>query len=288
MHYALIMKVGQLKNLIVERLEPVVGAGEARAMMRETMLDALGYDQTALIVNADREVTDQTVAHVQRVIERIEAGEPLQYILGHAYFMGMDLEVNPSVLIPRPETAGLVDLVTDRYAGVHGLRVLDVGTGSGCIAIALARALPFADATAVDISPDAVKVAAANAHKLKARTDCRVADALTGSGMGSDYDVIVSNPPYICESERPAIEPRVKDHEPAGALFVADDDPLRFYRAIARFALDGGLKTGGHMFFEINPMQAVNLQSMLKQMNLRDVELLRDYRGAVRYAVCAL
>ena len=192
-------------------------------------------------MNGDREMLPFTAEKIDRVADRVAAGEPVQYAVGKARFMGNDYRVTPAVLIPRPETAGLVDMICKEYDGRSDLRVLDIGTGSGCIAISLARALPFSSVTAFDISAEALAVARDNARSLGVSVDFRQTDILKAEpgGDSRSFDIVVSNPPYICRSEAADMDARVLDHEPAQALFVPDDGPLLFYTAIGRYAQIG-------------------------------------------------
>lgn len=280
------MTIREYFRHIVSALQPAVGT-EAEAAARIVFEDVAGYSRTFIFVNGDREITDFMQKRIQEVVDKVIDGMPVQYATGKARFMGMDFAVSPAVLIPRPETEGLVDLITDDYNGRSGLRVLDVCTGSGCIAVALARALPFADVKAVDISDVALDVARENARALKARVDFEKEDALAMKAPAAVYDIIVSNPPYVGESEKKDMESRVLDYEPALALFVPDNDPLRFYRAIGTYATKA-LMPGGRLYFEINPLHADALKSLLDGLGFEDCQLIRDYRGAVRFARAVL
>ena len=283
------MTVSELRKQIIDRLTPAVGATEAVAMMREMFLKLKGYKPVDIALYGNRTVLQESVRVADGWCERVIAGEPLQYILGTAYFMGMELMVSPAVLIPRPETAGLVDMIVDRYADRTGVRVLDVGTGSGCIAIALARALRFASVDAIDISTPALAVARENAARMRVDVSFNRLDALALSvkTLPGPYDVIVSNPPYIAQHERADMNPRVYANEPAQALFVPDSDPLIFYRTIAGYALQA-LDADGTLYFEINPLYSEQLRSMLVAQGWRDVDIIRDYKGNYRFAVCRI
>ena len=210
------------------------------------------------------------------------AGEPVQYAVGKARFMGNDFIVTPDVLIPRPETAGLVDMIVDRWGGRSDLDVCDVGTGSGCIAISLARALPFCRVTAIDVSAAAIAVARLNAASLKVNIDFVEADILTAVPPRGLYDIIVSNPPYVTQSESADMDARVLDYEPGAALFVPDDDPLRFYRAIAAYGR-AALKSGGMLYFEINQNFPDQTVALLESKGFIDVAARRDFKGNYRY-----
>ncbi len=267
---------------IVSVLQPALGP-ETEAAARMIFEDVAGYSRTFIFVNGDREISDFMQTRIMEVVAKILGGMPVQYATGKARFMGMEFTVSPAVLIPRPETEGLVDIITDDYNGRSGLRVLDVCTGSGCIAVSLARVLPFADVKAVDISDDALAVARGNAAALKVCVDFEKENALAMKAVGVEYDIIVSNPPYVGESEKKDMDGRVLDYEPALALFVPDDDPLCFYRSIASYAMDA-LTSGGKLYFEINPLHADALKALLEGFGFDDCELIRDYRGAVRFA----
>lgn len=274
-----------------QRLQQVLGPDEGDAAARIIFEDTAGYDRKYLFMNGDREMLPFTAEKIDRVADRVAAGEPVQYAVGKARFMGNDYRVTPAVLIPRPETAGLVDMICKEYDGRSDLRVLDIGTGSGCIAISLARALPFSSVTAFDISPEALAVARDNARSLGVSVDFRQTDILKAE-PGDDsrsFDIVVSNPPYICRREAADMDARVLDHEPAQALFVPDDDPLLFYKAIGRYAL-GALKPGGTLWFEINALYHAEVVAMLLRQGYSDAEAYRDYRGLYRYvrAVCSV
>ncbi|MDE5684509.1 MAG: peptide chain release factor N(5)-glutamine methyltransferase [Muribaculaceae bacterium] len=258
--------------------------GEADSAAAILMEDIGGYTRTTLFADGDRDISDFLKGKIDEAASRIIAGEPVQYAVGRALFMGNSYIVTPAVLIPRPETAALVDMITDHAAGRSDLRVLDIGTGSGCIAISLARALPFARVDAVDISADALEIARQNAVNLKAKVNFRHEDILKAVPTAMPcYDIIVSNPPYITDSEKADMDARVLDYEPATALFVPDSDPLKFYRAIAEYAAKA-LVAGGSLYFEINRSYGSEIEKMLADKGFADIEISRDFRGNTRYA----
>ncbi len=269
------------------RLDNALGGDSGTAAARIIFEDIAGYDRKFIFMNGDRSMTDFMEAKINAVVAKVEGGEPVQYAVGKARFMGIDLTVTPAVLIPRPETAGLVDIITSANAGRSDLRVLDIGTGSGCIAIALARALPFARVSAIDLSADALAVARANAKDAGVDIAFSQADILTATPEAASLDIIVSNPPYICRSEESDMDARVLDHEPATALFVPDDDPLRFYRAIAAYAAKA-LVPGGQLYFEINSRFPAEMRSLLEKAGFSEIDIQRDYRGNYRYAIAKL
>ena len=278
------MTVNELNRKLVALLVPVLGRREALGAARIIWEDVMGYSTVEIVTRGDHELEDFTVRHIEDIADRIVAGQPVQYAVGLARFMGMDFKVSPATLIPRPETEGLVDMICDQAGDRPDLHVLDIGTGSGCIAIALSRALRFPVVDAIDISDEAISIARENAARLKSAVNFKTADALRLTPPAEPvYDIIVSNPPYVLQSERTAMDSRVVDYEPASALFVPDSDPLLFYNTIAAYA-GRALKPGGRLYFEINPLQADSLSAMLQQKGYAQVAVSRDYLGRERYA----
>lgn len=268
---------------IILKLTSSLGNREAKSAARMILEDLYGITPTDLAVNGQRRLEPFTISHIHEITDRICAGEPVQYAIGTARFYGMDFIVNPSVLIPRPETEGLVDMIVNDNNGRNDLHVLDCGTGSGCIAVSLARNLPFARVDAFDISDDAIKVAKANAEKLKTYVNIFKCDMRSmDSAITGNFDIIVSNPPYIANSEIKTMDNRVKLYEPSLALFVPDSDPLIYYRLIAMFAKDR-LTNGGRLYFEINPLFRTDLVGLLKNIGFDDIDSLRDYIGNYRF-----
>lgn len=276
--------VRELARELERRLDPIYGSGEARAMVRLIFHHLKGWDATQLIINDTLPVSQRMLDECAGILRRLEQHEPLQYILGEARFYGMDFKVTPAVLIPRPETAELVDVIV-RDNQRDDLHVLDIGTGSGAIAVALARNLPFTDVTAMDISLQALDVARANARALHARISFLHADIFDWQPPRHLFDIVVSNPPYICEKEKAEMDANVLDYEPSTALFVPDDDPLRYYARIADVSLRA-LRPGGKLYFEINPLYVRQLTDMLTDKGYVDVESWRDSQGRIRF-VCA-
>lgn len=276
-----------MKESVMEmrrRLEPIYGKDESRAMIREIFRVLKGWDATEFIIRLtdDYPLSDYIRSKIEDILGRLERHEPLQYILGEAHFYGLDLHVEPGVLIPRPETEELVRVIAADNPS-SDLRVVDLGTGSGAIAIALSRYMSFPEITAIDLSPKAIEVATDNVKALKCN-GIRVVqgDMTKWNPESASLDVVVSNPPYVDESEKAGMEANVRDYEPAEALFVPDSDPLKFYRAIAPEALEG-LKPGGRLYFEINPRHADELKALLAHDGFTNVELWRDAQGAYRY-----
>ena len=296
--------------------------GEARAIARILIEELFGLSYADIVCGATEQLSADDTLRLDTAVRRIEQGEPLQHVLGYADFCGNRFSVNSSVLIPRPETEWLVDegaklmdgcIASDetQHKAPHSpKRILDIGTGSGCIAISLKLRLGDAYVEAWDISEEALRTAESNAQALKAEVTFRKRDALkaeeeclqggalvssapTGqtkdsinsneaSTTAAPWDLIVSNPPYICDSERSAMDDNVLLHEPHTALFVPDDDPLRFYRAIARYALLT-LNIGGSLLFECNTRYAEATGKMLSDMGFEEVTVSDDCFNLPRF-----
>lgn len=268
--------------------------GEARAIARILIEELFGLSYADIVCGATEQLSADDTLRLDTAVRRIEQGEPLQHVLGYADFCGNRFCVNGSVLIPRPETEWLVDegaklmdgcIASDetQHKAPHSpKRILDIGTGSGCIAISLKLRLGDAYVEAWDISEEALRTAQDNADALKAEVAFRKKDALRADNTAAPWDLIVSNPPYICDSERSAMDDNVLLHEPHTALFVPDDDPLRFYRAIARYALLT-LNIGGSLLFECNTRYAEATGTMLRDMGFEEVTVSDDCFGLPRF-----
>ena len=287
------------------RLTHIYDAGEAKAIVRWVLDVRFDMSWTDILCGKVTELSAHDQTELEKIMQRLEKGEPVQYIIGVADFFGRQFRVAPGVLIPRPETEELCRwiLASDKHGLTRTVReiphqsdahILDIGTGSGCIAITLALELPDAKVTAWDISDEALRIAAGNAKSLGANVTFKHRDVLDSSLFTLDsslftlhsslpkWDLIVSNPPYICEKEKSAMECNVLDHEPHLALFVPDDDPLLFYRAIAQYAAEA-LTAQGSLFFEINPLYAEDLVRMLRMMSYHDILIHQDQFGKSRF-----
>ena len=262
--------------------------GEARAIARILIEELFGLSYTDIVCGATDQLSADDTLRLDTAVRRIEQGEPLQHVLGYADFCGNHFGVNASVLIPRPETEWLVDEGERLINGVSNAtppapkRILDIGTGSGCIAISLKLRLGEAYVEAWDISEEALRTAESNAKALKAEVAFCKRDALRAEESVAPWDLIVSNPPYICDSERAAMDDNVLLHEPHTALFVPDDDPLRFYLAIARYALSS-LSNGGSLLFECNTRYAKATGEMMREMGFEEVTVNDDCFGLPRF-----
>lgn len=276
------MKLKEAIEQLREGLAGVADPQEVQAMIRVICEDVFNYDPVDVALRQESELPDFAPQRVADIVARLQRHEPLQYILGTARFHGHRFKVTPAVLIPRPETEQLVDLIIEENPG-SDLRVLDMGTGSGCIAISLARALKFARVDALDVSRDALAVARDNAASLKVKVRFFESDMLAPQPAAT-YDIIVSNPPYITWSERELMERNVKDHEPAQALFVPDNDPLLFYKAIASYAKQS-LEKGGRLYLEINQRFGAEVKRLLEDCGFDEVRIVVDSFGKDRFAV---
>ena len=262
--------------------------GEARAIARILIEELFGLSYTDIVCGATDQLSADDTLRLDTAVRRIEQGEPLQHVLGYADFCGNHFGVNASVLIPRPETEWLVDEGERLMNGASNAapsapkRILDIGTGSGCIAISLKLRLGEAYVEAWDISEEALRTAESNAKALKAEVAFCKRDALRAEGSVAPWDLIVSNPPYICDSERADMDDNVLLHEPHTALFVPDDDPLRFYRAIAHYALRS-LNNCGSLLFECNTRYAEATGEMMREMGFEDVTVNDDCFGLPRF-----
>lgn len=258
---------------------------EIKSLIRILLEQVCGLSPHQQILYKDKELSTTDKEEIKRMVERLQAGEPIQYIAGYTSFLGLKISVNPSVLIPRPETEELVDRIIRNHPQ-PGIRLLDVGTGSGCIAIALSKYLANPDVVALDVSPEALKVATSNAtlNRVNIRflqTDVRVTGEVLDL-LPAFFDIIVSNPPYVMEREKSGMERNVLEYEPSLALFVPDEDPLLFYRSIADIGLLR-LNPGGFLYLEINAQCGPETVAMLEQRGYTSLSLIRDLSGRNRF-----
>lgn len=263
-----------------KRLSPLFDNREREAIILLIFEYVKGWRRVDLIINEGKELSATALNHINTIIDRLILGEPIQYITGNARFFGMDFKVRPGVLIPRPETGELVDWIIDENKA-EDLNVLDIGTGSGCIAIALSRNLPFANVEAIDFSAKALEVSRENACDLKAKVKFIEADMYDWKPDSESLDIIVSNPPYIAPDEKDDMEVRVKDFEPAEALFVSAEDPIRPYKRIEEMA-SFGLKPEGKIYLELNPRFAGMVGDYYESKGWHNVEIRLDSYGKKR------
>ena len=285
-----------------QSLTPLYDAGEAQAIVRTVLDVEYGMTLTDIICGKVNELSSDEERNLEEIITRLQNGEPVQYVLGEADFAGRTFHVEPGVLIPRPETAELCQWIEEEVSSLDAddpKQILDICTGSGCIAITLGLTIPNSEVTGWDISEDALRIAQGNVEMLKARNvRIEYQDALmlpkaaeaaeaaeiseaAESSLSKGWNIIVSNPPYICEKEKADMEKNVLEHEPSIALFVPDEEPLKFYRAIAEYA-SSALKTGGALYFEINPIYEKETREMLQDLGFKDIETKEDAYGKKR------
>lgn len=285
---------------IWRRLAGVYDQREARAVARMLVEEKFSLSFADIICGGVEALSDADKQWIEAAVKRLEQGEPIQYVLGWAWFGGLKFNVRSGVLIPRPETEWLVDNICAHPAPSNDrpLRILDIGTGSGCIALSIKQRLPETYVEAWDISTEALSIAADNARSLGLDVVWRQQDALNitpnvlsttpnDNSVVPDsplWDVIVSNPPYICERERTDMARNVLEHEPSTALFVPDTDPLMFYRAITRYAV-GSLNEGGRLLFECNTLYAGDTARMMADEGMTATQVYDDCFGKPRFAV---
>ena len=272
----------QLINYIISELRGFFPEEELRELAYWIIEETTGMTRTQ-ILTADKGT--KNIPNIEIILQKLRTHEPIQYIFGHTEWMGLDLRVTPATLIPRPETAELVEWVLSVCDTHQPLRVLDIGTGSGCIALALKRGAPLWQITGLDISQEALEVAKENAQRNHLHVDWLQTDILSPI---SDTpfpipDIIVSNPPYICNSEKKDMDARVLDYEPHSALFVPDTDPLLFYRQIASLATSPAM-----LFFEINEAYGNEVCEMMAKMGYTDIQLKNDMYGKPRMVFGAI
>ena len=263
-----------IANRIKEGLTDSYPVGEITALTRIIATEMLGIPQMAFFLKENVELTHEQEATLEDAIKRLQKYEPIQYIQGYSDFCGLRFKVTPATLIPRPETSELVEWIASEASGNE--RILDIGTGSGCIAVSLANKMPQSKVTAWDISNEALAVATENSHSNGTEVTFKQVDILAYRPEENLFDIIVSNPPYIKENEKSAMHSNVLDWEPHTALFVPDSDPLLFYRTIAKKGLTL-LKPGGTLYFEINRAHGAETAEMLAGLGYADIELRKDF-----------
>ena len=288
-------KINDVINFFKQELKTIYPAEEIKEFIFLSFNSILKFSRTDLSVIGAETMSESELLKFNNIVKDLKKHKPIQYILGSARFYGLNLLVNENVLIPRPETEELVDLIIKGLeAGRPKLEVniIDIGTGSGCIAIALKKNIPNANVYAIDISEKALEVATQNAEHSHVEITFLKADILLSVNhqiikSPNLFDIIVSNPPYITISEKNKMEKNVLHYEPHDALFVEDNDPLKFYRAIADFSLNS-LSKNGKLFFEINEKYGQELMSMLTDKNFKNIALKKDISGKNRILVCTL
>lgn len=269
-----IIEVNRIAKYIKENLGSYYPAGEVAAFTRIIATEILGIPQMTFFLKENVELTHEQEATLEDAINRLQKHEPIQYIQGYSDFCGLRFKVTPATLIPRPETSELVEWVASEATGNE--RILDIGTGSGCIAVSLANKMPQSEVTAWDISAEALTVAMENSRSNGTEVLFEQVDIIAYQPEEKQFDIIVSNPPYIKENEKSAMHSNVLDWEPHTALFVPNSDPLLFYRTIANKGLTL-LKPGGTLYFEINRAHGAETADMLADYGYNNIELRKDF-----------
>lgn len=289
------MTLSELYTYIKNSLTAQFPDSKERGIVSRRIIGGItGFDGNDCILHPDRRIEIDNTA-VNNVIDRIRSHEPLEYVFNSAQFVDIELYTNSNVLIPRPETEELVLKILGEQrtrcmkgGGAYKLSLLDIGTGSGCIPVYLSKKFPDCNYYAVDISDAALATARSNAERHGCNVSFVKADILNYNDGGEldslMFDIIVSNPPYVLESEKTLMQPNVLDYEPDTALFVPDDDPLKFYRAICNFAV-GHLNDGGKLYFEINEKFGAETADLMRNCGFQAVEVLQDLFGKDRFAV---
>ncbi|MEI7960116.1 MAG: peptide chain release factor N(5)-glutamine methyltransferase [Chitinophagaceae bacterium] len=275
------MRLAEIKQNIKKQLANSYEPVELNSLLPLFIEHITGWNQVQQVIHQNEEMVPEWEKSFQEGSLQLAQGKPIQYIIGKSWFLGNDYFVNESVLIPRPETEELVEWVSE-YAQIINkpLQIADIGTGSGCIAIALSLLLPDATVTGIDISEDALQVAQKNATALAANIEWVQQDILMSASLPGNYDIMVSNPPYIPIREKATMQDQVTLHEPDIALFVTNEDPLIFYKMIARLGKQA-LNKNGQLFFEIHYDQGPALLKLLDEMNYH-AELRQDMFGKDR------
>ena len=272
----------EFRQRFVQSLVSLYDQREAQAMFRRYVEERLGVEYYLFLLDMD--VPADLPEGWKNDLERLASGEPFQYVMGQTEFCGLPFKVTPAVLIPRPETEELAATIVSENAGRKGLSVLDIGTGSGAIAVTLAKNLPGASVTALDVSEEALAVASENAESNKVAIRFLKFDILCETPLPGRYDLIVSNPPYVPERDRAVMHRNVLEHEPALALFVPDDRPLLFYEAIAEKAAVV-LNAGGRLYLETHENYHPELKQLLEAFGFVNVECRNDLFGRPRFVV---
>lgn len=255
-------------------------------MMRILIKHLFDIDRIRLALEPDIRLSESELLEIHFAVKKLLQHEPIQHITGEVEFCGHTFVVTPDVLIPRPETEELVLRIKKSFSAKPNCTIWDIGTGSGCIAVSLALLIPESIVTGFDVSEKALQIARSNAERLRAKVSFTQADVLSVVfPETAQADLIVSNPPYVCESEKQLMQKNVLDYEPALALFVADSDPLVFYRKITELATKH-LNNDGMLYFEINEAFGAEVKQLCENVSLTNVQILKDYKGKERFVSC--
>lgn len=282
--------VRDCRRYYASQLESIYGSDEANALIMILLEHYFNIDRVKIALEPDLRLSESELLTLHFAVKELLKNRPIQYIIGETEFCGMRFFVNENVLIPRPETQEIVEMIADFARRDNacvirtGCKIIDIGTGSGCIAISLAKLIPNSDVTAIDVSEKALEVAKKNAEANGVNVHFVLDDILqptTAELIDNQFDIIVSNPPYVCESEKSDMRANVLDHEPSSALFVPDNDPLIFYRRILEFA-HKTLKPNGQIWFEINERFGKETAELCREKGFKNVEIIKDFREKER------
>jgi release factor glutamine methyltransferase len=272
------MKIKEYRTQFIQELTSIYDAGEAESFFYLILEEKQQLKRIDLALQTDLVFSEEDIVVWNSILEQLKLEIPIQYLLGKTSFYGLDFEVNENVLIPRPETEELVDWIISHNQTIErskNLKILDIGTGSGCIAISLAKNLQNAQVFAIDVSEKALTTAKKNAERNEAEVTFIFQNILETLDLGQEFDIIVSNPPYVRNLEKEEIKKNVLDNEPHLALFVEDHDALIFYRKIAELA-QKNLSSSGQLYFEINQYLGKEMVSLLEELNFKNIELRKD------------
>lgn len=285
------MTLNEARTILTKELKNVYDSDELKNIIDLVLEQITGLPKTEQVKSKVPYLTCTQLEDLDSITDRLKSNEPVQYVLGNAWFAGMKFKVNKNVLIPRPETEELVDWIVreNKSPDLQSASIIDIGTGSGCIPITLKKKLPGTKVSAIDVCSEALFTATENAIALEAEVDFVLLDFLDEAKWKDleQYDIIVSNPPYVKQSEKQTMSERVKGFEPHLALFVPDDDALLFYKKIADFSLQH-LEPGGHLFVEINESLGEQVVSLFKEKGFKNIELRKDMQGKERMIKAAL
>ena len=275
------MKLDSFKKEFLESITPLYNKDETKSLYYMLCEEYLALSKSKLIIAENMDLSIEKANHLYNCLDRLKKHEPIQYVLGKVPFMDLEFKVNSSVLIPRPETEELVNIILKNELGDK--TILDIGSGSGCIAISLAKYSPKANVTALDVSKDAIELSQRNAKENDVNLEFIVADIFSYKS-DKKYDIIVSNPPYVLESQRKHMSKNILDYEPELALFVKNDDSLKFYKAILDFAKNS-LNENGKIYFEINENYKDEIMKLVNNYSYSNVDCKLDVFGKYRFII---
>ena len=276
------MTLSNLQSEFYSKLYPLYPKQEIDSIFHLVVSHLLNYSKIEFHRHSDKNISPEKEKQMLKILDRLKNAEPVQYILGKTEFYGSTLSIDKRALIPRPETEWLVDMVVKNHNKIESISILDIGTGSGCIAIALAKSFPASRITAIDISQEALELAEQNAIANKVNINFLINDILKSQMEYSTFDIIISNPPYVRNSEKQFMHRNILEFEPLSALYVSDEDALVYYRAIATFGKKC-LKSNGTIYLELNEFMGKEIAGLFSNTGYSTVELHKDLNQKIRY-----